>query len=955
MAVEFRLLGHFEAFVDGRRVDVGHARQRSVLVTLLVEANRTVSADRLVERVWPGRRPADPVNALRTYVSLLRRALAAAGSDVTIARQEAGYRLVVDGETVDMHRFRALVGTARTSPDDDSAATLLEQALRLWRGDPFADLDTPWLNTVRDSLHRQRQAVRIDLADIELRRGRHHALVTELSDHVTEQPLDERLRGQYMLALYRCGRQADALAQYGQIRRHLADELGADPSPALQLLHRRILAADPVLTTVATVSARPASHVIPRQLPAAPRLFTGRHEELARLDAALETRGEPGPGGTAVVSAIVGAGGIGKTWIALQWAHRNLDRFPDGQVYVNLRGFDPSDEPVPASAAVRAILDTLGVDPASIPVDAQAQGALYRSMVADKRMLIVLDNARGTEQVTPLLPGGPGCTVLVTSRHRLTGLVTAHGAFPLDLDVLSDADARDVLARHLGPARLAAEPAAVTELLACCAGVPLALGVIAARAGAHPRFPLAVLAKELREASTRLDALDAGEPGTNLRVALSCSRKALDEEVARVFELLGTAPGPDIGLPAAASLTALPAARVRTALRHLENVHLVQEHVPARYRMHDLIRLYAGERAGPGTSGPSDASDASDEQRAGALRRLLDFYLHTACAATLVLDPHQEPIRPVPPASSVTPHDIADRAQALAWFTAELPVLFAAVNRAAESGLDAHAWQLAWALSDFLDVRGRWRDLADVQTTGLAAARRLSDRAGQAEIHRVLGRAHTRLGGLADAQRHFRSSLELSAGLGRPLGQARAHLGLAVLHLRQARHREAIGHALRARELTAGTGLPGWHGRATNVVAWCYAQAGDHERAVVHCRQALALFHRVNDRAGEANTWDSLGYAYHHLGRYREAVSCFQRAMTPLRELGDHYYEATTETNLGDAYAECGEPEAARGAWRRALRILDELGHGDADQVRARLNLRSLPHSPLPVGGSSLP
>lgn len=485
----------------------------------------------------------------------------------------------------------------------------------------------------------------------------------------------------------------------------------------------------------------------------------------------------------------------------------------------------------------------------------------------------------------------------------------------------------------------------MTELLARCAGLPLALGVIAARAGAYPRFPLAVLAKELQEASTRLDALDAGDPATNLRVGLSCSCKALDEEAGRVFDLLGTAPGPDISLPAAASLTALPAARVRTAMRHLENVHLVQQHVPARYRMHDLIRLYAGERAG------LDPYDA----RTDALRRLLDFYLHSAYTATRLLDPHQEPIRLIPPGSPVTPHDFADRAQALAWFTTELPVLLAAQHRAADSGLDAHAWQLAWTLSDFLDVRGRWRDLAAVQTIGLAAARRLSDRAGQAEIHRILGRAHTRLGSLSDAHRHFRRSLELFAELKRPLGQARARLGLTALFPQQARHREAIGHALHAMELSGETGCPGWSGRATNVVAWCYAQAGDHERAIVYCRQALTLFQHINDRAGEANTWDSLGYAYRHLGRHGEAVNCFQRSIALIRELGDHYFEATSQFNLGDAYAECGEPDAARDAWRRALRIFDQIGHRDADQVRARLDLRTTLLLPLPVSQSSTP
>ncbi|MCA1675170.1 MAG: hypothetical protein LC799_24255, partial [Actinobacteria bacterium] len=327
---------------------------------------------------------------------------------------------------------------------------------------------------------------------------------------------------------------------------------------------------------------------VPRQLPGASRLFTGRARELIRLTAVLDTGAEQGA--TVVISAIGGAGGIGKTTLALHWAHQNMERFPDGQLYVNLRGFDPSGTPMPPAMAVRGFLDALGVEPGAIPVDLDAQAGLYRSLVAGKRMLIVLDNARDTAHVAPLLPGSPTCTVLVTSRQQLAGLVTAHGAWHLALDTLTEVEGRELLTRHLGPDRVAAESEALSYLLERCAGLPLALGIVAARAVAHPRFPLAVLAEELRETAARLDAWDAGELNVNLRAVFSCSYDALAAEAAEVFRLLGIAPGPDISLAAVASLTAQSITRARALLRDLEAAYLVQQHAPGRYRMHDLIR-----------------------------------------------------------------------------------------------------------------------------------------------------------------------------------------------------------------------------------------------------------------------------------------------------------------------------------------------------------------------------
>ncbi|MGH3623143.1 MAG: ATP-binding protein, partial [Sciscionella sp.] len=371
----------------------------------------------------------------------------------------------------------------------------------------------------------------------------------------------------------------------------------------------------PYPSDVASLTAPPRDPAtpVPRQLPAPPRWFTGRARELATLTTALDEMAEQN--NTVVISALAGTGGIGKTWLALHWANQHLDRFPDGQLFVNLQGFAPSRTPMTPATAVRSFLDAFGVDPARIPVDLDAQVGLYRSLVAGRRMLIVLDNARDATQVTPLLPGSPTCTVLVTSRDRLQGLVTGHGARPLPVDVLSESEARELLAARLGAQRVAAEPEAVAELLACCGGFPLALSIVAGRAQAHSEFPLAVLAAELREAATRLGALDEDDPAASLPAVLSWSYRALTSEHARVVGLLGIVPGPDIGLPAVASLTALPTSRVRAVLRVLERVSLLHQDTPGRYRMHDLVRLYVAEHAG--RDQPEDVQEA-------ALRQLAD-------------------------------------------------------------------------------------------------------------------------------------------------------------------------------------------------------------------------------------------------------------------------------------------------------------------------------------------
>jgi DNA-binding SARP family transcriptional activator len=699
--MEFRLLGDIEAYADGQPVDIGYLQRRCILAMLLTEPNRVVPVERIVGRVWEDRRlPKNPRGAVQYNITMLRKVLA---QQVSIAWQDRGYRLAVQPEFVDLHHFDQLVHRARTVDDDDRAAALFEQALGLWRGQPFAGVDLCWFNEVRVTATRRRDAAWLDLIDVQLRRGRHADMLVELSDCVERNPLDERLAAQYLVALYRCGRPGDALAHYQRLRQRLAEELGADPGSSLQRLHQQILTTDPALAVPARVSA--AVRVpLPRQLPAPPRPFVGRSGDLARLTAAL---GEPSS--TMPVSVICGAAGIGKTWLALHWAHQHLDRFPDGQLHVDLHGFGPGGNVVAPAAALHGFLDALGVEPAAVPSEIGARIGLYRSLLAGKRVLVVLDNARSTEQVAPLLPGSPTCAVLVTSRHRLDGLTTAHGAWSLQLDLLADTEARELLARGIDSDRVTAEPAAAAELLAYCAGLPLAIGIVVARAGRYPRFLLAELAEELRDVNGRLDALTTGDGQINLRALLSWSHHALSPPAAAAFGLLGLAPGEDISLFAAASLLALPIADARLVLRELENGHLVEQHVPSRYRMHDLVRLYAVDCAG---------RDLPEESRGEALRRLVDFYVHTAFAGDRLLQPLLSPVEPTEPASACRPCPLRDQRAALVWFTAELPNLLAAQHLAAEHGWVASVYQLAWLLTTFLYRQRRFHDVLTVWQPG---------------------------------------------------------------------------------------------------------------------------------------------------------------------------------------------------------------------------------------------
>jgi len=708
----------------------------------------------------------------------------------------------------------------------------------------------------------------------------------------------------------------------GRQRRIDAVANGQRPAPAL--------AGRPAVLAPQTATparAHRAGRLVPRQLPPAVAHFVGRDGKLAALTAALEGAAHGAPT-TLVVTAIGGMAGVGKTALAVHWAHLCADRFPDGQLYADLRGFDPSCAPVQAAAAVRWFLDALAVPAGRIPADLDTQIGLYRSVLADKRILIVLDNARDPEQVRPLLPGAAGCMVLITSRSRLTDLIALDGAIPLTVDLLTTAEARELLSRRLGPARVTSEQAAADELIGLCARLPLAVNIAASRALARPRAPLSSLAAELRDTRRRLDLLSAGTGAANLRAVFSWSCQTLSSPTARMFRLLGVHPGPDISIAAAASLAAAGRDQARRALDELTAAHLLTEHAHGRYRLHDLLRAYAAEQA-------QAAHHREDGQAAAG--RVLDHYLHTARAATLLLYPARDLSAPPATAPGTLPEQLASDRHALAWFGSERQVLLAATALATTARFDTHAWQIPSVLAGYLERGGHWHDYAATQTAALGAAERAGDLAGQANARLLLGRACSRTGSHQQAQLHLRHALKLYTALGDHAGQAHAHHSLGWTLGQQHRYREALQQARQALRLYQAAGHRTGQARALNTVGWYGSLLGMHHQALTYCQQALELHHELGNHDGEADAWDSLGHAHHHLGHSADAIACYQRALRLFHKLGDRHQQADTLARLGDTYRAARQPHHARHAWQQALDILTSLHHPSAADMRARL------------------
>ncbi|MDX3136681.1 tetratricopeptide repeat protein, partial [Streptomyces europaeiscabiei] len=685
---------------------------------------------------------------------------------------------------------------------------------------------------------------------------------------------------------------------------------------------------------------------VPAQLPHDLPTFTGRRAELEQVLALLTDhshinhsgdRGDRGgrgvgddapPAGTVVISAIGGMAGIGKTTLAVHWAHRVADRFPDGQLYVNLRGFAPSGAVMGAGEAVRVFLDALGVPPERVPHGVDAQAALYRSLLAGRRFLVLLDNARDTEQVRPLLPGTPGCLTIVTSRNQLSGLVSAHGAHTLSLRPLDAEQARVFLERRLGAGRLTAEARAVAEIAALCGGLPLALACVAARAAAHPGFSLSAIAAELRAAHGSLDAFSRTDTSANVGAVFSWSLGAVSAEAAHLFPLLALHPGPDFSVSATATLAELPLRRARSLLAELADVHLVGEPAPGRYALHDLLRAHAAELL---------EEQLPDAGREAATERLYAYYLHTAHATEPLLAPYADPMPPGPLPAGVHAEPLAGHEQALAWLAAEYPVLLGVVGAAARSGRDRAACLLAWSLEPFFDRRGHWHDWATVQRIALDAALRLSDPAWEARGLRALARAESRLGLHGSARPRLDRALELFAELGDDIGRADTHRSLGWTCDQEGDLPGALHHNRLAMELFRHSGRRAAFASVLNSVGWYHALLGEHREALSHCHEALTLLQELGDRYGQAATWHTIAYAHHHLGRHPNALVGYGHALALYRELGVPYLEACTLVHIGDTQAAMGDHATAHEVRQQALTLLITLGHPDADQVRVRI------------------
>ena len=948
VAVEFCLLGSLEVRRDGVVLPLAGAKLRTVLATLLLEANRVVPTAGLAEAVWGSSQPRSAQVSVRNYVKRLRHTLGDLGRD-RIKTRARGYAIEIGADELDVTRFEALLWSAHAAARSgcwDAAAGQAHTALALWRGEPLADVDSELLavRNVPYLAEMRLQALEVHI-EARLRQGHHAEVVGEVRQLAAGNPMRERLHALLMLALYRDGRQGEALAAYQRARDLLIDELGTEPGTELRRLHQRILIGDPALASTAgrpalaadvpPAAAAGSEIAVPRQLPAPVRHFAGRAAELAILNGLL---GQAGPGVPGSVVIVGGTAGVGKTALAVHWAHQVVAHFPDGQLYANLRGFEGTATPVTAGDALRAFLDALGVPADRIPPTPGAQEGLYRSMLADKRMLVLLDNAADTAQLRPLLPGSPHCLVVVTSRCQLTGLVAAAGAQPVLLDVLDEDEARKLLADRLGPERAAAEAGPLTDLIELCARLPLALTIAAARAVLRPGLPASALVTELRAAGRRLDAFEAEDASSSVRAVFSWSYRRLSRGAARMFRLLGVHPGPDISADAAASMAGLPLPAARRDLDELTSAHLLAEHREGRFSFHDLLRAYAAERA------------AGEECEAGlrsAIGQLLGYYLHTAHAADRLLAPARDPLvldapRAQPDTQPYTQPERAgleDYARALEWFRAERHALVGAVTLAERAGFDAHAWQIPWTMVTFFDLEGHWQDAVRVQETALAAAERLGDRSARARIHRSLSAALVPLDSLPAAEAHLRHSLALCIELGDQVGQARVNLDLARIAERQGSLRDALHRARLALGLLEAAGSKSGQGRALNIVGWYSARLGDYRQALIHCPRAVRVCGELGDLLGVAAAWDSLGYAHTHLGDQSRAVACYQHAIDLTGQLGDRYHLADALTHLGDAHWAAGRSWQARLAWGRALAILDELSHPDAEQLRAKLDV----------------
>ncbi|GIH04196.1 SARP family transcriptional regulator [Rhizocola hellebori] len=918
---EFRVLGPLEVSHMGSNLDLKATMMRRVLVTLLCHANRPVSPQALADSIWNGRPPPSARKNLQGYVMRLRQAL---HESERIRLTSTGYSITLAPGELDAQEFTDLLGQAFTAKQAGrfaEAGEVFSRALNLWRG-PCACVDaagTALVVTSASRLEEQRLAALEAMAEVDLQLGRHSEIIAALSPIMDEHPYHERLREHMMLAFFRSGRQADALDLYRRTHALMVSELGVEPGPGLQRLHAAILRADPDLLrapgAVPDAAGRAPEFVRPRQLPAEVNGFTGRQDQLDALHA-FDRLGDQSS--LLVITAIGGSAGVGKTALAVRWAHQATDRYPDGQLFLDLRGHAPGRAMSP-DEALTSLLGALNIKPERIPQATGEAAALYRSLLSDRRMLIVLDNAHSVEQVRPLIPGGPGCLVLVTSRERLGGLMAREGAHHLTLDVLTPDEAQLLLERTVGHARVRAEPAAAAQIARLCAYLPLALRVAAARIAEHPHRDLKSLAAEL-DGVGRLDALAvAGDEHSAVRAAFDLSYRALDPAAQRLFRLLGLVPGRDFTPETVAALAGTTPAEACKGLARLTNAHLISHGEGDRYSFHDLLRAYAQELA------------ATDAEARTASHRLYSWYEAVVDLAAMTFYPYATRLPRDDQARSSPPGVVfADISQAITWLDTELANLVAAIRHAAEHGPAEFAWLLADGLRHFFMRRGYLTHWAVAAEAALSAATAAHNPQAQAATHLSTSDFHARRCAFEESIAHLQAARRLSLECGWERGELASRFNLAYTY-------HKIGNLPQAEQLTR---LPAEGVRQIDgsILLHQLTIRASVLREMGRLDEAMEMINEAFRHRSSAHTDCIVRYGHgnvlHSYGRYDEALAEFARAAAIAAELGDHETQSWSLARVAAVLRDSGRLAEALSQAETALALC---GHEDVSlYVKAR-------------------